>query len=550
MTPAGDLVADLLARYGVRRAYTVPGESFLPVLDAVERHPDIQLVSTRHESGAAFMAEADAKLTGVPAVAMATRAVGAANLAIGVHTAYQDSTPMVVLLGQVPTTFLGREAFQEVDLPHFFGQITKWGATVSSAERLPEFLRRAWHVATTGRQGPVVIALPSDVLDCEVDAHPLTAPATAPPAPSRDALDTVAGILNASVAPVIIAGAGAHGCRDDLVRLAERSGAAVYAAFRRQDVFGNDHPNYAGHLTLGTGATVLEALRAADVVIVLGARLDEVSTQGYSLPRAGQTVCIVDVDPAASPAWLDVAANLTADVALAVTGLVDLVTPNDRPHAARAHDAYLSHTTPPSEVSGALHPAEVVASAAKIFPRDTIVTNDAGNFSVFGHRYWRFDCPRTQVAPTSGAMGYAVPAAVAARLAEPQRDVLALVGDGGFLMTGQEIETAVRYGLPLTTVVFRNGLHGTIAMHQARTLGRLAGVDIGRVDVAAVARGYGAWSQTVSTRDELSDALHEARSSGQTCVLDVVTDPDVLTPDARLSDLLHADRPASPQENS
>jgi acetolactate synthase-1/2/3 large subunit len=550
MTPAGDLVADLLARYGVRRTYMVPGESFLPVLDAIERHPDIQLVSARHESGAAFMAEADAKLTGVPAVAMASRAVGAANLAIGVHTAYQDSTPMVVLLGQVPSTFLGREAFQEVDLPRFFGQITKWGLTVPSADRLPEILSRAWQVATTGRPGPVVIALPSDVLDCDVDAHPLTAAATAPPAPSRDALDIVAGMLNASDAPVIVAGAGAQGCRDDLVRLAERTGAAVYAAFRRQDVFPNDHPNYAGHLTLSTPATVLETLRSADVVLVLGARLDEVSTQSYSLPRAGQTVCIVDVDPAAPPAWLDVAANLTADVSLALTGLLDLVAPNGRRHAARAHDTYLSFATPPSEVSGALHPAEVVATAAEIFPRDTIVTNDAGNFSVFGHRYWRFNCPRTQVAPVSGAMGYAVPAAVAARLADPQRDVLALVGDGGFLMTGQEIETAVRYGLALTTVVFRNGLHGTIAMHQARTLGRLAGVEIGNVDVAAVARGYGAWSHTVSTRDELSDALQEARSSGRTCVLDVVTDPDVLTPAARLSDLLHVHRPASPQENS
>jgi acetolactate synthase-1/2/3 large subunit len=549
MTQAGDLVADLLAHYGVRRAYTVPGESFLPVLDGIERHPDIQLISTRHESGAAFMAEADAKLTGVPAVAMATRAVGAANLAIGVHTAYQDSTPMIVLVGQVPTTFLGREAFQEVDLPRFFGEITKWGATASSADQLPELLSRAWQIATTGRPGPVVIALPSDVLECDVTAPAVTAPVTRRTAPSAEAIAEAAEILNEAAAPVIVAGAGAQGCRDDLIRLAERTGSAVYAAFRRQDVFPNDHPNYAGHLTLGTGPSVLEALRGADVVLVLGSRLSEVTSQGYTLPRPGQAVCIIDVNPAAVPSWIDVAAVVTSDVGLAVKALIDRVRPNESRNAASAHDAYLSSSTPAAVASAAIHPVEVIDLASQIFPADTIVTNDAGNFSVFVHRYWRFNCPRSQLAPTSGAMGYAVPAAVAARLADPDRDVLAFAGDGGFLMTGQEIETAVRYGLPFTTVVFRNGMHGTIAMHQARTLGRLAGVEIGAVDVAAVARGYGAWARTVTTRDELREALADARVSGRTCVIDVLTDPDVLTPTARLSDLLRTDVSA-PGEDS
>lgn len=534
-----------LAAAGVRRAYTVPGESFLPLIDALARHPEITLVSTRHESGAAFMAEADAKLSGVPAVAMATRAVGAANLAIGVHTAYQDSTPMVVLLGQVETRFLGREAFQEIDLPAFYGEITKWAATVTAPRRFAEFIDRALHVATSGRPGPVMLAVPSDILDSDAEPGDWWRPGVV--RANRPALDpgttqAITDVVAEARAPVVIAGGGAQRARDSLLGFAERFGAGVYASFRRQDVFPNDHPHYCGHLTLGTPPETLQALRDADVVVVVGARLSEVTTQGYTLPAAGQRVVQIDIDPRSVGAVSTVEIGAVADAATALDDLVARA-PADMPGRdwSAAHETFLATSTPPRADGELLHPATVMGALARTFPPATVIANDAGNFSAFGHRYWRFTEPRTQAGPTSGAMGYGIPAAVAAKLALPDRDVVALVGDGGFLMTGQELETAVRHELPITVVVFRNGLYGTIAFHQAQHFGRIAAVEIGDVDVAAIARGYGAAAWQVSARGELEKALEEARTCGCPAVVDAIVDPDVLTPSARLSDFLGQD---------
>src|ERR687893_1474729 len=296
---AGSVAVEVLAGAGVQRFYTVPGESFLEILDAVEQHPRLSLVSTRHESGAAFMAEAEAKLTGVPAVAMATRGVGASNLAIGVHTARQDSTPMLVLLGQVETAFLGREAFQEVDLAAFYAPITKWAATVHRADRVAEFVQRGLHVATSGRPGPVMLALSADLLGEGVLAPDDRAGATRPvrPLPSAEEVREIARRLSEAQRPVVIAGEGACDARDELVALAEAFNIGVYAAFRRQDIFPNDHPLYLGHLALGPPPDTLRALEEADLVLVIGCRLDEVTTQGYGLPRAGAAVIQVDVDP-------------------------------------------------------------------------------------------------------------------------------------------------------------------------------------------------------------------------------------------------------------
>jgi len=292
---AGYVATEVLARAGVRRLYTVPGESFLEILDASERHPDLALISTRHESGASFMAEADAKLTGTPAVAMATRGVGASNLAIGVHTARQDSTPMLVLLGQVETDFLGREAFQEVDLSAFYAPITKWSATVNRADRLAEFVARGLRIATSGRPGPVMLALPADVLG-EVVSEDSEARVTTQPlaGPAPEAVRSVVDRLAAARRPVVIAGGRAQGAQEALVTFAEAWDLGVYAAFRRQDVFPNEHPNYLGHLTLGTPPETLTALQEADLVFVVGCRLSEVTTQSYSLPRADQVVIQID----------------------------------------------------------------------------------------------------------------------------------------------------------------------------------------------------------------------------------------------------------------
>lgn len=541
MTVSERIVAQLAAA-GVRRAYTVPGESFLPLLDACDRHPDIALISTRHESGAAFMAEADAKVTGRPALAMATRGVGAANLSIGVHTAYQDSTPMVVILGQVESAFLGREAFQEVDLPSFYREITKWAVTAPSSERLPELVGRAIHVATSGRPGPVMVAVPADLFDGDAGPEQGHLPGVVDrgrPTPSDRTSERIAEVLRDADAPVMIAGGGGRDARDALITAAERFGLGVYASFRRQDVFPNEHPNYCGPLVLSTPPETLRALEDADVVFVVGCRLSEITTQGYRLPRADQRVIQIDVEPNSVGAVVPVELGLVADAREALTAILD--------HAADAtvdrdwtagHAAFLTSSTLPEATNGPLHPAAVIAALKEVFPATVVLVNDAGNFSIFAHRYWRFSHPRTQIGPTSGAMGYGVPGGIGAKLADPSSEVVGLVGDGGFLMTGQELETAVRYDVPFTTIVFRNGLYGTIALHQARAYGRTVGVEIGDVDIAAVARGYGAEAWTVSSADELTDVLAAARACGRPAVVDCRVDPDVLSPTDHLSTLV------------
>jgi acetolactate synthase-1/2/3 large subunit len=537
---AGYVAVDALARAGVRRLYTVPGESFLEVLDAAEVSPELSLISTRHESGAAFMAEADGKLTGVPAVAMATRGVGASNLAIGVHTARQDSTPMLVLLGQVETDFLGREAFQEVDLPAFYAPITKWSATVHRADRLAEYVARALRVATSGRPGPVMLALPADLLAEEVPDDPAArVPAPPLPAPAPGEVRAAARRITAARRPVVIAGGGARGAREPLISFAEAFGCGVYAAWRRQDVFPNEHQHYLGHLGLGPPPETLKALEEADLVIVVGCRLSEVTTQSYSLPRSEQAVIQIDVDPAEVGSTVPVEQGLVADAGAALLALAAQAPPSPPARDwAGAHRAYLdSSSVPESRTSEGIDPSRVVAALNEVLPEDAVVTNDAGNFAAFLHRYRRYNRPNTQLAPTNGAMGYGVPAAVAAKLAAPEREVVAVAGDGGFLMTGQELETAVRYGAGITVVVFRNGMHGTIAMHQARAMGRTAGVEIGEVDLAAYARSLGAEGHPVRDPEDLAPALQAAVASDAVTLLDVVTDPDIISPSARLSEL-------------
>ncbi|WP_199493174.1 thiamine pyrophosphate-dependent enzyme [Marinitenerispora sediminis] len=547
---AADQVVSVLVDAGVRRCYTVPGESFLELLDAMERHPAMRLVSTRHENGAGFMAEADAKLTGVPAVAAATRGPGAANLAVGVHTARQDSTPMVVFLGQVETEYLGREAFQEVDLTAFYSPITKWTTTVTRADRLAEVTAQAIRVATTGRPGPVAIAVPGDLFGQRVPS-PGRLPGTAwPPRPPLGGheRDRIAAWLAEAERPVIIAGGGARDARDALVRAAERYRAGVYTSWRRQDVFPNDHPLYLGHLGLGCPAAVLRGLEEADAVLVVGSRLGEITTQTYRLPEsagfgARPSVAQLDIDPDQVGAVTGVWLGAVADAGRALTALAEAPVSVPARDWTAANQAWRDTTTPPADAAGhpggRLHPWAVVTTMRRVLPADSVVTNDAGNFAAFLHRGWSYRHPRTQLAPTSGAMGYAVPAAVAAKLVEPHRTVVAVVGDGGVLMTGQELETAVRLGLPVIVVVFQNGLYGTIAMHQARELGRTAAVGIGGpLDLAGYARGLGARGATATTPEELEKALGEALACDLPTLVDARTDPEVISPEATMAELL------------
>jgi acetolactate synthase-1/2/3 large subunit len=544
--PAGEAIARILIAAGVRRAYTVPGESFLEVLDAAEFSDDITLISTRHESGASFMAEADAKMTGIPAVAAATRAVGASNLAIGVHTAMQDATPMIVLLGQVETWFLGKEAFQEVDLPNFYDQITKWSATIQHTERIPDLVAQAVLRSTSGRPGPVMLALPADVLRGSVPAEDVDAAIRAvsvrrpAPVPTADVIRTLADRVRDAKAPVVIAGAHAQAARDDLIEFAEVFGVGIYSAFRRQDVFPNDHPNYLGHLTLGTAASCLRCLEDADLVVVLGARLDEITTQSFRLPLRSAEVIHVDLDPAVPGAAMHADWAVTADVRALLKGLLDI---DDRISArdwTAGHQAYLAASTPARRpATNGVDPAAVLEAMREYLPADSIITNDAGNFSVYLHAYWRFTAPHSQLAPSSGAMGYGIPAGVGAALADTKgRTVVAVAGDGGFLMSGQEIETAVRYGLNMIVIVFRNGMYGTIAMHQLKSLGRVAGITIGDVDLATFARSLGALGVTVEREEQLAGAFTAALQHPGVSVIDVHVDAELTTPTKRLSTLV------------
>jgi acetolactate synthase-1/2/3 large subunit len=532
MTTVAAAVASLLADAGARRCYTVPGESFLALIDEMAHHPRLRVVSVRHESGAAFMAEADAKLTGLPAVSMASRGPGSSNLAIGVHTAHQDSTPMIVLLGQVDSELRGREAFQEVDLTAFYGPITKWAVTADRAEDVPGLVAKGWEIATTGRPGPVAIALPSDVVDVELGDAPVSPPAVVRPAPpDPEVIENLVRRLLAARRPVAIAGEGARRGRDQLVGAAERFGIGVCTSFRRQDAFPVEHLQFLGHLGLAVPPETADAVAGADLLLVVGTRLDEVSTQRYQLPAPGcEVVHIgrygaggVDAEP--------------ADVLAALVAWPGAPRPVDWSAAHAAVDAW-SRPEVPARTRNGVHPAEVIAALHRVLPPDAVVTNDAGNFAAFLHRYWRFPPTTTQLAPVNGAMGYAVPAAVAAALAAPERTAVAVVGDGGVLMTGQEIETAARLGAPAVVLVLQNGLYGTIAMHQARELGRTSAVDISGVDLVRWAEGLGAAAYGVTEAAELDGALQQALAGRKPAVVAVRTDPDVISPAATLGGLL------------
>ncbi|HEY1627266.1 MAG TPA: thiamine pyrophosphate-dependent enzyme [Streptosporangiaceae bacterium] len=556
MTMVGRGMAEILHAAGVRRMYTVPGESFLSLLDGVDAHPGIRLISTRHESGASFMADAEAKMTGRPAVVAATRAVGAANLAIGVHTAHQDSSPMVVVLGQADSGFLGRESFQEIDLEAFYRPITKWSAAVRRADRIPEMLSRAVRIARSGRPGPVMISIPgdlfeADVADAEVDiARRRVLGELAGPAPDPRVIRRVANRLASARRPVLIAGAGARPAPAELTAVAEAYAVGVYAAFRRQDVFPNDHPNYLGHLGFGNEDGCLAALREADLVLVAGSRLSEVTTSGYTLPPPTAEVIQIDVDAAVIGSTVPAALGVVCDVGdalrelLAVAGQIQVP---DRDWS-RAHAAYMAASRlPPPRSAEPVNPSQVIGAMRAVLPEQAVIANDAGNFATFLHQYWPFRYPRSQVAPANGAMGYGVAGAIGAKLAAPHRPVVGVAGDGGFAMSAMEIETAVREDVDVTLIVLSNGLHGTIAMHQARAYGRLAGVRIGQIEVAGIARSLGAAGIKVDDAADLADALAEAYSTPGPAVVEVRTDPLLISPANVLGVEIDDLRPADPR---
>ena len=535
MPNAAAATVSLLASAGITRFYTVPGESFLEVLDEVECDDRLQLVSVRHESGAAFMAEAEGRLTGVPAVALASRGPGATNLSIGVQTAAYDGTPMIVLLGQVESDRVGQGAFQEVDLVAFYTPITKWAAQASTAEEIPGLVERALDIATSGRPGPVAISVPADLWAAEVADHPVRARTAQPVTVDEGLAGELAGALAKAERPVAVVGGGAALALEDVAAFAERFGVGVYTSFRRQDMFPSSHPHYLGHLGLGTPEETLTALSGADLVVLLGTRLDQITSQGYRFPAPGCRV--LEVGTASSRAG-GLIPDEVGPVLRALAG--HRVGDNGRTlDWSGEHEAATRVSAPPA-ATDVLNPADVVVALQRELPDDVIVTNDAGNFAGFLHRYWRFGAGETQLASTNGAMGYGVPAAVAAKLVHPGRTVVAMVGDGGVLMTGQEIETAARLGAGILVVVFQNGLYGTIAMHQASRFGRTAGTAIDQVDLVKWATGLGATAYDVHDLDDLARALEETRGADGPVLLAVHADPDIISPTARLSAMTSA----------
>jgi len=523
---AARLLVDCLAEQGCDRVFTVPGESFLPVLDALRDHAGIETVTCRQEGGAAFMACADGALnttgSGRPGVCFVTRGPGATNASIGVHVAFQDSQPMILFVGDVDSALQGREGFQEIDFPAFFGPIAKWAARIDDAARIPEYVARAYSVAVSGRPGPVVLALPENMLhEGGLTAEPRPFVARPAQAPCPDALAALMALLGDAAAPIaIVGGAGWGGkARAYFAQFAERLGLPVATAFRRQDALPPSSPVYAGNLGYGPNPKLVERIRAADLMLVVGARLGEATTDGYTLitpDHPGQQLIHVHPDPGelnrVYRADLAICADPGEFAESAALWDEGEVIPFDA--GAEAHREWLEWSTPDPDGSGgrfALDLAQCLDIARRELPADTIVCNGAGNFSGWWHRYWPYAGYPSQLAPTAGAMGYGVPAAVAAALRFPDRCVIAVAGDGDFLMNGQELATAVQYGCNLLVLVIDNRSYGTIRMHQERAYpGRVAATDLANPDFAAFGAAFGAWSRRVETTAEFAVALKQA----------------------------------------
>jgi len=520
---AARLLVDCLIEQGCDRIFTVPGESFLPVLDALHGEDRVDVVTCRQEGGAAFMACADGAMnaggSGRPGVCFVTRGPGATNASIGVHVAFQDSQPMILFIGDVDRAMRDREGFQELDFAAFFGPTAKWAARIDDAARIPEYIARAYATAISGRPGPVVLALPEDMLSDEVPADLRPRPFVCRPAqaPCPDAMQAMMAMIGDAAAPLaIIGGAGWNAkARQHFQLFAERIGLPVATAFRRQDAISPSSPVYAGNLGYGPNPKLLERVRTADLILAVGARLGEATTDGYSSPpllAADRRLIHVHPDPAelnrVYPADLAICASMDEFAESAALWDEGEIIAFDA--GADAHREWEDWATP-RPANYALDLGACVNFMRETLPADTIICNGAGNFSGWWHRYWRYAGHPSQLAPTAGAMGYGVPAAVAAARRFPDRTVVAVAGDGDFLMNGQELATAVQHGCDLLVVVVDNSAYGTIRMHQEREFpGRISATALANPDFAALGAAYGGWSARAETTEEFRSALSEA----------------------------------------
>ncbi len=568
----GRILVDALQTHGTEIVFGVPGESYLAVLDALH-DSSIQFIINRQEGGAAFMADAYGKLTGRPGVCFVTRGPGATNASIGVHTAFQDSTPMILFIGQVGNDFVEREAFQEIDYRRMFGPMSKWVAQIDRADRVPEYVARAFQVATSGRPGPVVLALPEDMLTDMATVADARSYRPVQASPSAAQVAEMRDMLAAAQRPLaILGGSGWNSAAcGALQHFSESNHVPVACAFRFQDLFDNRHPHYIGDVGIGINPKLAERIRNADLILAIGPRLGEMTTGGYTLlnaPRPKQKLIHVhaDAEELGRVYQADLMINSgMPQIAATLQEMkpVDAAAWRDNPAQARAEfEAWQAEPPVFKDGSAKLNLWQVVQTLQSSLAPDTILTNGAGNFASWAHRFWRYgdrSAFRTQLAPTSGAMGYGVPAGVAAKIVEQhhgkQRTVLTFAGDGDFLMTGQELATAVQYGAGVLFIVFNNGMYGTIRMHQEREYpARVSGTELRNPDFAALARAYGAHGavvdKTESFAGELQTALAHIQSTGLPALIELRYDGNLITPNATLESIRKSAQATQPSRKT
>ena len=542
---AAEWLVQELRVHGVTRIFCVPGESFLAVLDALVDVPEITVVTCRHESGAAMMAEAYGKMTGRPGVAFVTRGPGATNAAAGVHIAHQDSTPMILFIGDIDRSMTLRDAFQEIDFPAMFKDFSKFGAQISDGRRIGEMVSRAFYTAVAGRPGPVVLSLPEDMLRDRV-APVKTQPAKAAhSAPSAQAMQALRSRLVEADRPILIVGGGGWSidASRDVVRFAEAWSVPVAASFRCQDFVDNSSAVYAGNLGLGANPALVKAAQDADLIILLGGRLGEISSNGYTLldiPTPRQNLVHIHGDPEELGRVYQPVVSIVASASAAAHGLAQLPPPDvsrDTGMLQSMRQSYMDWTTP-GVTTGKVQMGEIMLHLRETLPADAIITNGAGNFAIWPNRFHRYGAYPAMLAPRSGSMGYGVPAAISAKLEHPGRDVVCFAGDGDFLMTGQELATARMLGVQIVVLILNNAMYGTIRMHQEREYpGRVSATDLVNPDFVQLAQSYGAYGARVAETSEFPAAFAQARASGKSAVIEIVTDRDQLSPTQTVASL-------------
>lgn len=533
----GQSIVEVMKKEGVTKVFGVPGESYLNVLDALYEEDQIEFISARQEGGASFMAEAYAKATGDVGVCAATRGPGATNLSIGLHTAQQDSTPLVALIGQVERPFKNREAFQEVDFVSYFSDLCKWTVEIEDANRIPELLHRAFHVARSGRPGPVIVSLPEDMQDDIVTTKTYGPIRVGTIRPNKNAIEQAADELQKAQKPIIIAGGGviASGATKELVQLSETLQIPVATAFRRFHAFPNSHPNYAGALGLGSSKYLLSSIKESDLVLALGTRFSQMTTADYTILNENSRLIHVDISPDIIGKVYTPTLPIVSDVKEFLTEIVNEIQPTKNEsrqrHLEKVNENYIRYSTPEiTDKDAYVDMKAVIYHLQNELPKNAVITSDAGNFFSWISRYYRYDQGGTYVGPTSGAMGYGLPGAIGAKVADPEKIVVAISGDGGYMMTMQEFETAVRYNIPIIVIVINNNLYGAIRSHQEKKFpNRVVGTVLSNPNYAELARNFGGHGERVEKNQDFVKALHRAVQSNQPALIEVMTDPAILS---------------------